>query len=174
MQVFPGVGDAVNAQAANASFWVLPNQVVEFFTTKPGFWHTVAYSNVPQPLAYVANAATSSTTLTAANIAGGANSNSPVEVDLNLTGALAAGATATLPTVAALVAAIPNAIAGQTYKLRVINSSTGAFAWTLSTAAGWTLNGTMSVAQNTWRDFVVTLTSLSAATLQSVGTGTWS
>jgi len=32
----------------------------------------------------------------------------------------------------------------------------------------------MTIAQNTWRDFYVTLTSTSAATLQSIGTGTFS
>lgn len=174
MNVFPASGQTINGQAANAAFILTPNSVVEFFTTLAGAWHTVTYSNVPQPVAYVANSTVGSTTLTAANVAGGTNTTVPTEVDLNLTGTQTGAATATLPTVAALVAAIPNAIAGQTYKLRVINSSSGAYTWTIGTNTGWTLNGTMTVAQNTWRDFVVTFTSLSAATLQSVGTGTYS
>ena len=61
---------------------------------------------------------------------------------------------------------------GSTYRLRVINRSSGNFAWTMTTNTGWTLTGTMTIAQNTWRDFVVTLTSLTAATLQAVGVGT--
>lgn len=119
--------------------------------------------------AYNTNTATSAVTLTAANITGGLD-----EVTLNLTGTLAAGANATLPTVANLVAALPAPAAGQSYKLRIINSSSGAFSWTVTTNTGWTLNGTMTVADNTWREFYLTLTSLTAATLQSVGTGTYS
>lgn len=174
INVYPAGADQINANGASAPYVLPPNSVVGFFTTVAGIWHTVSAQNVPQPFQYQTNAATTATTLTAANIAGAQNIATPIEIDLNMTGALAAGANATLPTVASLVAQIPNAIAGQTYKLRVINSSSGAFAWTVVTNTGWTLNGTMTVNQNTWRDFVVTLTSLAAATLQSVGTGTFS
>lgn len=117
--------------------------------------------------AYNTNTAVASTVLTAANITGGYN-----EVTLNMTGTLTGAANEQLPTVAALVAAIPNAVAGQSYKLRIINSSSGNFAWTVTTNTGWTLSGNMAIAQNTWRDFYVTLTSLTAATLQQIGTGT--
>jgi hypothetical protein len=96
-------------------------------------------------------------------------------VTVNLTGALAAGAALTLPTVALLVAQLGGfAVAGFGYRLRLINSSAGAFAWTVTTAAGWTLAGTMTVAQNTFRDFDVTFQSVAAATLQQVGTGSTS
>lgn len=121
---------------------------------------------------YSANTATSATTLTVANITGSG------DVVLNMTGTLTGAANATLPTVANLVAGLtsPPVSVNTTYRLRIINSSSGAFAWTVVTAAGWTLNGTMSVAQNTWRDFIVTVTALGtpAATLQSIGTGTYS
>lgn len=93
---------------------------------------------------------------------------------VNLTGALGGAANLTLPTVAALVAAAPGIVVGQSFKLRIINSSSGAFAWTVVTATGWTLSGTMTLAQNTWRDFIVTVQSASAATIQAVGTGTQS
>jgi hypothetical protein len=116
---------------------------------------------------YNTNTSTSGTTLTGANLTGGL-----LEVTLNMTGTLGGAANAQLPTVANLVAAIPNAIAGQSYKLRIINSSSGAFAWTVTTNTGWTLSGTMTIAQNTWRDFYVTLTTTAAAVLQQVGTGT--
>lgn len=116
---------------------------------------------------YNTNAAVASATLSAANVTGGYN-----EVTLNLTGTLTGAANAQLPTVAALVAAIPDAVVGQSYKLRIINSSSGNFAWTVTTNTGWTLGGTMSIAQNTWRDFYVTLNTLTAATLQQTGTGT--
>ncbi len=58
--------------------------------------------------------------------------------------------------------------------LRVINQSSGNFAWTVTTATGWTLTGTMTVAQNTFRDFMVSFTSKTAAVLTSVGTGSMS
>jgi hypothetical protein len=57
--------------------------------------------------------------------------------------------------------------------LRIINENTTQTI-TVTTNTGWTLTGTMTIATNTFRDFVVNLTSLSAATLTSVGTGTYS
>lgn len=95
-----------------------------------------------------------------------------VETTLNLTGVLGAGANATLPTVANLVNSIQSPSPGMTFKWRVINTSGAAFSWTIATNTGWTRNGTMTIAQNTWRDFYITLNSLTTATLQSVGTGT--
>lgn len=98
---------------------------------------------------------------------------------LNLTGTLGAGAALTLPTVATLLATLTpqQAVVGSTIILRVINSSGAAFAWTVTTNTGWTLSGTMTIAQNTWRDFIVQLTNVGAtptATIQAVGTGTQS
>lgn len=104
--------------------------------------------------------------LTAANISGSS------DVNVGLTAVLAGAGTATLPTAASLIAAIPNYVIGVGYNLRIINKSTGAFAWTIATNTGWTLNGTMTIAQNTSRDFVVIPTSATAVTLQEVGTGT--
>ncbi|KVT62181.1 hypothetical protein WK54_07680 [Burkholderia ubonensis] len=77
-----------------------------------------------------------------------------------------------------LIASLPSVVqsnpVGLTWQLRVINSSGGAFAWTVTTNTGWTLGGSMGVNQNTFRDFVVTITSATTATIQSVGTGTQS
>lgn len=113
---------------------------------------------------------TNNLNLTAANIIGGS-----VKTVLDLTATLAAGATATLPTVATLVAALEaagvNVQAGGSYELDVMNTSSGNFAWTITTNTGWTLNGTMTVAQNTYRQCVVTFgAGLTTATLQSLGT----
>jgi hypothetical protein len=106
--------------------------------------------------------------LTGANITGGS-----VKTILNLTAALSAGAAADLPTVAALVTAMEAAgitpAPGASYELEIMNTSSGNYAWTVTTATGWTLTGTMTIAQNTLRRFVVTFTSLTAATLQSLG-----
>jgi hypothetical protein len=121
------------------------------------------------------NAATNTTGFTATQ----AQIMSAQDTVLNLTGTLGAGAALTLPTVAVLLATLTpsQAVVGSATLLRVINSSGGAFAWTVTTSTGWTLNGTMTVAQNTWRDFIVTLTNVGGtptATLQAVGTGTQS
>lgn len=112
--------------------------------------------------------ATTTATLAAASIVGGWN-----KVHLGATGILANATGLTLPTVAAVVAAItPTVVPGQTYELRVINKSSANFVITMLTSTGWTLSGSVTMAQNTWRDFVVTFQSLTAATLQEVGTGT--
>jgi hypothetical protein len=78
----------------------------------------------------------------------------------------------TLPTVAALLAAFPGLVANSSYVLRVINSNSGTA--TIVTNTGWTTSGTLTLATNTTRDFVVQITSVSAATanITSIGTGT--
>lgn len=75
------------------------------------------------------------------------------------------------PTAAALVAALPAAlrVAGYSYNLGIRNSSGSANTATITTNTGITLTGTMTIAQSTTRNFVVTLTSTSAVTVQSVG-----
>lgn len=74
-----------------------------------------------------------------------------------------------MPTAAALVAALPNAQAGQSYVLKIRNSSGSANTATITTNTGITLTGTMTIAQNVIREFIVTLNSLTAVTVQSVG-----
>ena len=93
------------------------------------------------------------------------------------------GATAlTLPSAAAVYAqlillltqqscATPgNLAASVVYKLRIINTNAGTL--TLTAGTGNTLTGTATLATQTWRDFVVTVTSPTTITYQSVGTGT--
>ena len=116
---------------------------------------------------YVANPATASFTIPANNVDGGG----VAETALALTGTLAGAANAQMPTVAALVAVQPAFAPGASFKSRVINLSSGAFTWTITTNTGWTLNGAMTIPQNTWRDFYITFTSATAAVLQTVGTG---
>ncbi len=115
---------------------------------------------------YSAATNTSSFTATTAQTIG-----KPLVV-LNLTGTLAAAANVTTPTAAQLWAAVGNAQAGQTYVLRVINNSSGAFAWTLVGGTGVTISGTASVAQNTYREWLVTLTNSTTVSVQNIGAGT--
>lgn len=101
-------------------------------------------------------------TLTAAMVVGG-----------NLTYHVTTGGTTpslTLPLGTAIDTALPDMRVGQSYVLRIINSNSGTA--TVVTNTGWTTTGTLTLATNTWRDFVVTKTGTGTYTLVSVGTGT--
>lgn len=119
--------------------------------------------------AYHTDTATGSGTATAANLTGGA-----VGVTLAMTGTLTGGATLTTDTAANIIAAIPLAqrYVGYTYSLTLINESSAADSWTVAGGTGVTITGTATVAQNTWREFLVTIASATTVTLQSIGTGT--
>lgn len=147
-----------------------------------GQGNSAVFSNVASPgqlcladggpgAAYHADSNAAAHVLTAANLTG-----SSAEVVLALTGALAAGANATTDTAANIVAALPSAAVGVSYKLRIINESSGAFSWTVVGGTGVTVTGTATIAQNTWREFIVKVTAMAtpAVTLQNVGTGTYS
>jgi hypothetical protein len=69
-----------------------------------------------------------------------------------------------MPIATDLVAAIPGAAVGERYILKIRNSSGAANTATITTNTGITLVGTMTIAQNVTREFVVTLTSLTAVT----------
>lgn len=73
-------------------------------------------------------------------------------------------------TAANIVAAIPGARVGFGYLLKIRNSSSGANTATITTNTGITLTGTMTIPQNTTREFLVTLTSLTAVAVNSLGT----
>jgi len=165
IQVYGYGSDTVNGVAAATGVAMPANSSATFIEAAPGAWQCLLDS--PQMAAYNTNTATSGATLTAANVTGG-----EATVDLALTGTLGAGANAQLPTVANLLQSMYAPAVGSTYRLRILNRSSANFAWTVTTNTGWTLTGTMSIAQNTWRDFIVTVTSLTAATLQAVGVGT--
>jgi hypothetical protein len=116
---------------------------------------------------YTANTATSATTLAASSLVVGDL------VVVNMTGTLGAGANLTTDTAANWIAA--QGVPTGDYILRIINSSSGAFSWTVVAGTGVTLNGTATIAQNTWREFRVQLNqSAGTVTMQSIGTGTYS
>lgn len=169
LQVYPlqGSSDTINGIAAASGVALLQGATATFSCTATGAWTVQPGST--RDAVFNTNAATTATTLTAANITGAI-----AAVDLQMTGALAAGAALTLPTVASTVIALHSPTVGTAYRLRITNASSGAFAWTVTTNTGWTLTGTMTIAQNTWREFVATLSSLTTITLVSVATGTYS
>lgn len=92
---------------------------------------------------------------------------------LDLTGTLTAGAAITTPTAAAIIAALPGGgYVGETYALKLINNSSGAFSWTLTAGSGVTVSGTATVAQNTSRTWLVTEATATTVTMQNIGAGT--
>lgn len=167
--VYPLIGatDTINGIAATIGVSIFPGTVALFKSTLAGAWVTMPATT--KSAGFNTNStASGAITLTAANITGGAAS-----VDLALTGAQGGGVNAQLPTVAAMEAALHAPAIGASYRLRIINEGSTQII-TVTTNTGWTLTGTMTIANNTWREFVVTLTSLSAATLQNVAVGTFS
>lgn len=78
----------------------------------------------------------------------------------------------TLPLATAIDTALPSMAIGQSYTLRIINTNSGTA--TVVTNTGWTTSGTLTIATNAWREFVVTRTGTATYTITQVGTGTTS
>ncbi len=76
----------------------------------------------------------------------------------------------TTRTAAEMFGDTPNAQVGQSYHLKVTNRNSNTL--TLTAGSNVTITGTATLATNTTRDFVVTFTSATALTMQSVGVGT--
>ena len=172
LQVYPKIGatDTVNGAAATVGVLLHPGSVATFNCTTAGAWSVESTSPVQAALNSVTSA-DSNIVLTAAQVSGAV-----AAVDTQLAGGVAytAGRNLQLPTVASLIAVLHSPTIGTSYRLRITNAQGGAFAATVVTNTGWTLTGTMTIAQNTWREFVVTFTSLTAATIKSVAVGTYS
>jgi hypothetical protein len=86
-----------------------------------------------------------------------------------------AGRADTVPTVALLVAAmkalgVSEIVAGDSFEFTIRNTADAAETITVTTATGWTLSGTMTIAQNNSKRFKVVFASEAAATLYSLGT----
>ena len=83
-----------------------------------------------------------------------------------------AGRADLLPTVANLHAELdaPATAAGTSFEFTIRNTADAAETITVTTNTGWTLSGTMTIAQNNSKRFKVVFTSATAATLYSLGT----
>lgn len=113
------------------------------------------------PNAQFVTAALESATIAAASVAG---ANVCEHINTGTT-----PANLQFPAATDVVAAIPNAMVGFSYILEIRNGSGSANTATITTNTGITLTGTMTIAQNVTRRFIVTLTSLTAVTVQSMG-----
>lgn len=158
--VFPGVGDTINGQAANAAFAVPAGQTVTFSTTAAGAWQTIP-GQVPLGAKFTLNAGAGPLVASAGDLTGAAF------VAAQYSGVN--GSTLTVRTAAQMIADAGLKV-GQSYVLRIVNSAAGTA--TLTTAAGVTLTGKVAIATNTYVDYVVTVTAAGAMTFQSIGTGT--
>ena len=174
VNIFPGSGDQIGGLGVNAAYALAPGGIANFTLVNGPAGHPwkVTGSGVGVAgQAYNAVANTTGFTLTGAQITGGSTL-----VTLDLTGTLAGNANVQLPTVAQLVAAMQaaglNPVVGATYELDITERS-AANTWTVTTNTGWTLTGTMTLGTNGFtRTCIVTLNSLTAATLKSIGSYT--
>lgn len=73
-----------------------------------------------------------------------------------------------------MLADTPNGQVGQSWNLRITNTGAGTLTLTADGGTTVTLTGTMTVPQNTFRDFVCTFNTATTATITAVGTGTYS
>ena len=158
--LYPGIQGALPVIPDNGS---MPDQIGlinALLAVNP--WPATAYNNATNTTAFTA---TQSQIMAAESTV------------LYLSGTLGAGAALTLPTAATMLATMTaqQAVVGSSVTLRVVNASSAAFTWTVTTNTGWTLNGPMTVPVNSFRDFFVTIVGVGASAalqLQDVGTGT--
>jgi len=170
--VYPvqGGSETINGAAAGVGVSLHPGTAATFNCTAAGAWYSQPASPVMAVLQTVASV-DSNIVLTAVQISGAV-----ANVDTQVAGgtAITAGRNLQLPLGTALAAALHAPTVGTSYRLRICNAQGGAFAFTVVTNTGWTLTGTMTIAQNTWREFVVTMTAVGVFSIKSVATGTYS
>lgn len=78
----------------------------------------------------------------------------------------------TVRTAAQMLADIPGGYVGMVVMFRIINTGAGTLTLTADGGATVTITGTATVLTNVFRDYTLTFTSATAATIQSVGAGT--
>lgn len=173
--------------------WMYRNNTDGPATLAGGTGVTVSGNTLVQPNSWVRYLVTytAASTITIASIAAGANTPQAHEgfitapdggSSATLTAAMVTGGelvfhtsaggttpSLQLPTAAAIIAAIPGWQIGQSYLLRIINTNSGTA--TITTNTGLTLTGTMTLATNTFRDFLVAFTAAGAVSVTAVGTG---
>jgi hypothetical protein len=86
-----------------------------------------------------------------------------------------AGRADLFPTAANLLTAVPGAIVGTSFIVTIRNTADAAETITMTTNTGLTLSGTMTIAQNEQKSFLVTFTNVgtAAVTIYSMGSVTF-
>lgn len=156
--------DTINTIAGSIGVVVPAGALAISMATAAGKINT--YGVNPKKTSLIANTASAGATLSAVSLAQADNINV-----VNMTGSLSGGAALTLPTVAAYLAALPFANLNNGSILRIMNSSAGNFAWTITANGSFTVAGTATVAQNTWRDFNLIVVNGTSATATDIGGG---
>lgn len=159
LDVFPASGDAIDSLAANTAVTIPTGRESIFDCAVTGTWS----EKRPTPIAAQYTTGTTTTTFAAGQLTG-ANF-----VTYNNTQGTP-GSIATR-TAAQMFSDDPQARVGGTYILRIKNGQ-GTGTLTVTLGSNVTLTGTMTIAINTYRDFLVTYTSATALVIQSIGTGT--
>ena len=149
------------------------NSLADTKAPSPSAGDTLVYSGDESK--WVNQAAQNTTTVTTDDTAG----------DLTLTAAMLLGGlilrdpnggarTDTTDTAALIVAAFPNAVVGSSFNVTIRNTADAAETITVAGGAGVTTSGTMTIAQNNTREFVVVLDNVTesseACTIYSLGT----
>lgn len=160
LAVYPPVGGALGLLATNIASFVSPGQSMTYTystTLNAGY-----VGNAPLPITQLVSIAVASGTLAAGNMEGSA-----------ICVLTQSGATAlTTRTATQMYASVPNAVPGFSWFVRIINTNGSTL--TLTMDASVTATGTLTLATNTFRDFLLTFTSATAATMKQIGTGSTS
>jgi len=146
----------VNSVAIEDGGWQLYRVTLDASGTNQ--WSLVASSALALSLTRAASfptvtATTETATITAAQVLGGVLSGTPVSA-----------ATYTLPTAALLVAAVSGAKVGDVIRFIVSNNGADTDLITVASGSGGTDDGTMTVAQNAVREFLIRLDNVSSGT----------
>lgn len=97
---------------------------------------------------------------------------------LFLTGAQSGGVNYQVPSLAAIFASLPPGFASQdivgaSWKLRIINSGTGQTITVVANTGMVIGSGTNTIANNSFRDYVITIVSATSGAAQEIGSGTY-
>lgn len=159
--VFPATGDLIDALAANAAVSLPANGSMIFTCSVNGSWKTLSQSKPDAKF----TTGTTTTTFAAGQLCGAGF--------VNYTNTQGTPGSIQTRSAAQMFTDDPYARVGSSYILRVVNGQ-GTGTLTITAGANVTLTGTMTVAINTYRDFVVTYTTAAALVIQNIGTGTFS
>lgn len=159
--VFPVTGGIIDGLAANAGISLPVGQSIIFTCAVAGTWKSTPIQVIPAKF----TTGTTTTTFAAGQLSGAAF--------VNYTNTQGTPGSIATRTAAQMFADDPYARVGGTYILRVTNGQ-GTGTLTITAGSNVTLTGTMTVAINSTRDFVVTYTTAAALVIQNIGTGTFS